>query len=118
MTVLSLYIGTHSPPNARTNRDILFTVPTELGTCAVLELGGGRVHAADAVLRRRLETGVSRPGDLEEVHEAIRQDHRQGPHRLRGHRQEGVPDTSQGRTSGKSLIQRSTTNKRLGGQGA
>lgn len=39
---------------------------------------------------------MSRPGDLEALHEEVCEDHRQSPHRLRGHCQERVPRTSQG----------------------
>ena len=55
-----------------------FAVSKEHGALELFELGGGRVHAADAVLRGAAEDGVPGPRDLAAVHEALRQDRRQG----------------------------------------
>lgn len=38
----------------------VFSVPTKLGTLAVLELRGGRVYTTHTVLQCRIETRVSR----------------------------------------------------------
>ena len=46
-------------------------VPKKLRTLLVLDVGGGRVHAAQPVLRRHQETGVPRPRDSQELHEEI-----------------------------------------------
>ncbi|ROT68600.1 hypothetical protein C7M84_013253 [Penaeus vannamei] len=48
----------------------------------------------------RVETRVSGPRDLEEVHEEIRQDDRQGAAGLCRHHQEGVPQLRHGREEG------------------
>ena len=73
------------------------TVSKEHGALELLQLGGGRVHAADAVLRGAAEDGVPGPGDLEALHEAVRQDGGEGAHALRRRAQEGLPQPRQGR---------------------
>lgn len=72
-------------------------VPAKQRALVVLELGGGRVHAADAVLRRGVQARVSRPRDLEALHEALRQDHREGAGGVRRDRQGGLPEPRAGR---------------------
>lgn len=64
----------------------LVSVPEKQRALLVLEFGGGRLHAADPVLRCGVQTGMSRPGDMEALHEAVRQDHSQGAHSLRRYR--------------------------------
>ena len=76
------------------------TVPKEHGTLQLLQLRGGRVHAADAVLRGAAEAGVPGPRDLEALHEAVRQDGRQGAHLLHQPPQAGLPQPCQGRGHG------------------
>lgn len=75
---------------------VVFAVPEEQRARVVLQLGGGRVHATDTVFRRCVEAGVSGPGNLEAVHEALCQNHCQGANRIRRHRQARIPRAPQG----------------------
>lgn len=75
------------------------TVPEEQRACALQRLRRRRFHPADTMLRRRVEAGMSGPGDLEEVHEEIREDHRQGFGGLCGYSEEGIPQPSEGGTN-------------------
>jgi len=52
------------------------------------------------VLRRRVQARMSRPGDLEAVHEAVRQDHRQGAGSVRRDRQGRLPEPRARRAGG------------------
>lgn len=73
------------------------TVPEEQRACALQRLRRRRFHTADAMLRCRVEAGMSGPRDLEKIHEEIREDHRQSPSGLRGYSEEGIPQSSEGR---------------------
>lgn len=63
----------------------MFAVSKEFGARVVLQLGGGRVHAAHAVFRGHIQTGMSGPRDIEPVHEEAGENHRQSVVGLRGH---------------------------------
>lgn len=73
-----------------------FPVPKERGALPVLQLGGGRLHTAYSMFRRRIQAGVSGSGNHEAIHEAIRQDHCQGAGRLCGYCEGGVSGTYEG----------------------
>lgn len=77
----------------------LLTVPKEQRARALQRFRRRRLHTTDAMLRRGIETRVSRSGDLEEVHEEIREDHRQGSGGLCGYSEERIPQPSEGRTN-------------------
>jgi len=72
------------------------TVPEEQRACALQRLRRRCFHSADAVLRRSVEAGMSGPGDLEEIYEEIREDHRQSPSGLRGYSEKGIPQSYEG----------------------
>ena len=72
------------------------TVPKEHRARQLLQLGGGRVHAADSVLRGPTEAGMPRSGDLEALHEEVCQDGGQGFDDLRRRPQDGLPQSRQG----------------------
>lgn len=95
---ISNYSSSFSSLNKQTiNRlHLLSTVPKEQRARTVFQQRGRRIHATHAMLRRRLETGMPRSGDLEEIYEEIRQDDSQGADRLRGYRQEGIPGAFEG----------------------
>jgi len=79
--------------------NLLLTVPKEQRARALQRFRRRRLHTIDTMLRRSIETRVSRSGDLEEVHEEIRQDHRQGFGGLCGYSEERIPQPSEGRTN-------------------
>ena len=76
----------------------LLAVSKEHRALELLKLGGGCVHAVDAMFRGAAEDGDHRrSGDLEALHEAIRQDRGQGAHAIRRRAQEGLPQPREGR---------------------
>lgn len=99
------FVYLRNPLNLR-DFNILFciSVSKELGTLAVLQLGGWCVHATDAVFWRRLQTRVSWPWDLEAVYETVCQDHQQSAHCLRRYYQGRVSKPNERWTNCKLLL--------------
>lgn len=72
-------------------------VPKEQRTRAVQRIRRRRLHAINPVLRRGLQAGMSWSGDLEEIHEEVRENHRESVSRLCRYREEGIPKSPEGR---------------------
>lgn len=76
--------------------NFLLTVPKEQRARALQRLRRRRFHTTDTVLRRSIKTRVSRSGNLEEIHEEIREDHCQGFGGLRGYSEERISQPPEG----------------------